>query len=44
MNAMNPIFMAPLWNDPIGLMILKYTLILMAIGIVILNKIVKIRV
>jgi tight adherence protein B len=44
MNAMNPKFMEPLWHDPIGLMIVKYTLILMAIGIVILNKIVKIRV
>jgi tight adherence protein B len=44
MNAMNPAFMAPLWTDPIGIAILKYTLALMAVGIVILAKIVKIRV
>jgi tight adherence protein B len=44
MNATNPAFMAPLWNDPLGASIVKYTLILMAIGIVILIKIVKIRV
>jgi tight adherence protein B len=44
MNAMNPKFMAPLWTDPIGLAILKYTLILMTFGIVILRKIVNIRV
>lgn len=44
MNLLNPAFMSPLWNDPIGLQILKYTLILMAIGILILRSIVRIRV
>jgi tight adherence protein B len=40
----NPEFMSPLWTDPIGISIIKYMLILMAIGAVILIKIVKIRV
>lgn len=44
MNAMNPAFMAPLWSDPMGQSIVKYTLILMATGIVIMKKIVTIRV
>jgi tight adherence protein B len=44
MNFMNPDFMSPLWTDPIGTSIIKYMLILMAIGILILMKIVKIRV
>lgn len=44
MNIANPAFMSPLWTDPIGQSIIKYTLIMMAIGILILVKIVKIRV
>lgn len=40
----NPEFMSPLWTDPIGISIIKYMLILMAIGAVILMKIIKIRV
>ena len=44
MNVMNPTFMAPLWNDPLGLAIVKYMLILMGFGVLILRKIVKIRV
>jgi tight adherence protein B len=40
----NPEFMSPLWTDPIGISIIKYMLILMAIGALILIKIVKIRV
>ena len=44
MNMTNPEFMSPLWTDPIGISIIKYMLILMAIGAVILIKIVKIRV
>lgn len=39
----NPAFMSPLWTDPIGIAILKYMLILMAIGVVLLRKIIKIR-
>ncbi len=44
MNLVNPGFMSPLWKDPIGIAIIKYMLILMAVGILILRKIVKIRV
>lgn len=44
MNLANPEFMSPLWKDPIGIAIMKYTLALMAFGILILRKIIKIRV
>ena len=44
MNLVNPKFMSPLWTDPIGIAIVKYMLILMALGVIILRKIVKIRV
>ena len=44
MNIVNPEFMAPLWNDPIGIGIIKYMLTLMAIGVLILRKIIRIRV
>ncbi|WP_211462715.1 type II secretion system F family protein [Collimonas silvisoli] len=44
MFLLNPDFMGPLWKDPIGIAIMKYTLILMAIGILILRKMIKIRV
>ena len=44
MAIMNPEFMTPLWNDPIGIAIIKYMLILMAFGVLILRKIIKIRV
>ncbi|WP_432725273.1 type II secretion system F family protein [Variovorax sp. W6] len=44
MNVFNPEFMSPLWTDPIGQMVLKYMLVLMLVGIVLLWKIVKIRV
>lgn len=44
MFLVNPDFMSPLWNDPIGISIIKYMLILMAFGAVILRKIIKIRV
>ena len=44
MYLLNPEFMAPLWTDPIGLSIIKYMLILMAFGVLILGKIIKIRV
>lgn len=43
-NIFNPEFMAPLWTDPIGQTVLKYMLVLMLVGIVLLRKIVKIRV
>jgi len=44
MNLVNPDFMSPLWNDPIGISIIKYMLILMFFGVLILRKIIKIRV
>jgi len=44
MNVFNPEFMSPLWNDPMGLTVVKYMLVMMAVGVVILRKIVKIRV
>ncbi|MDB5762858.1 MAG: tadB [Herminiimonas sp.] len=44
MNLVNPDFMAPLWKDPIGIAIINYMLVLMAFGVLILRKIIKIRV
>lgn len=44
LNIVNPKFMSPLWKDPIGISIIEYLLTLMAIGILMLRKIVKIRV
>jgi len=43
MYLVNPKFMAPLWNDPIGIAIIKYMLSLMLIGALIMRKIIKIR-
>jgi tight adherence protein B len=43
MNLANPKFMSPLWHDPIGVAIIKYTLGLMLIGILIMRKIIRIR-
>ena len=40
----NPEFMSPLWTDPIGITIIKYLLVMMAFGILVLRKIVRIRV
>jgi len=44
MNLVNPEFMSLLWTDPIGIAIIKHMLVLMAIGILILRRIVRIRV
>jgi tight adherence protein B len=44
MNLTNPEFMSTLWTDPIGISIIKYMLILMAVGTMILVKIIKIRI
>ncbi|SFC26688.1 tight adherence protein B [Polaromonas sp. OV174] len=44
MYLVNPDFMAPLWNDPIGISIIKYMLGLMVFGTFILRKIIKIHV
>ena len=43
MNLVNPEFMRPLWTDPIGHSIMKWTLGMMFVGILIMRKIVKIR-
>ncbi len=44
MNIFNPKFMSPLWTDPIGIDIVKYMLLLMAFGVLMLRAIVRIRV
>ena len=44
MSIFNPEFMDPLWQDPMGLIVVKYMLVLMAVGVLILRKIVKIHV
>ena len=44
MYAVNPKFMTPLWTDPIGVTIMKYTLGLMAAGILIMRRIIRIRI
>jgi tight adherence protein B len=43
-NLVNPEFMSPLWKDPMGIAMVKYLLCLMAIGVVVLRKITRIRV
>lgn len=44
LNIFNPKFMSPLWTDPLGQSILQYVLALMAIGVIFLVKIARIRV
>jgi tight adherence protein B len=44
LKVFNPEFMSPLWKDPIGISIIKTMLGLMAVGIAIMYKIVRIRV
>lgn len=44
MNIFNPAFMSVMWTDPIGITITQYLLVLMAVGVAVLVKIVKIRV
>lgn len=43
LNLMNPKFMSLMWTDPIGLTMIKYLLVMMAMGIVVMRKVVKIR-
>jgi tight adherence protein B len=38
----NPTFMSPLWNDPVGVTMLEVTLVLMAAGVLLLVRIVRI--
>jgi tight adherence protein B len=44
LNLMNPEFMSKLWTDPIGITMIKYLLVMMAMGILVLRRIVRIRV
>ena len=44
MYLVNPDFMAPLWHDPIGQSIIRTMLVLMAVGLLILRRIVRIKV
>ncbi|MBK0394013.1 type II secretion system F family protein [Ramlibacter algicola] len=44
LNLANPKFMSVLWTDPLGITIVKYMLVLMALGAVLMRKIVRIRV
>lgn len=44
LNIMNPQFISLLWTDPLGISMVKYLLIMMAFGILVMRKIVKIRV
>jgi tight adherence protein B len=43
MTLFNPKFMTPLWTDPIGIAIVKYMLILMLVGVIILRRIIRVR-
>lgn len=44
LTLVNPGFMTPMWNDPIGISMLKVMLTMMLIGAVLLRKIIRIRV
>jgi tight adherence protein B len=44
MNTFNPGFMAPLWTDPIGIVMLQYLLTMMVVGVVVMQKIIRIRI
>ena len=42
--AFNPRFMQPLWSDPLGLLMLKWMLGMMVVGVFLIARIVRIRV
>ena len=44
LNVFNPEFMAPMWNDPIGIALVRGMLLAMACGALLLRKIIRIRV
>jgi tight adherence protein B len=44
MNLVNPKFMGLLWTDPIGIAIVKFMLILMAFGVLVMRQIIRIRI
>lgn len=43
LNAMNPQFMSLMWTDPMGHTMIKYLLAMMALGVIVMRKIVRIR-
>lgn len=43
LQLFNPTFMGPFWSDPLGIKMLKILLTMMALGIFVLTRIVKIR-
>lgn len=44
LNIMNPQFISLLWTDPLGISMVKYLLLMMAFGIIVMRRIVKIRI
>lgn len=44
LQAFNPQFMGPMWSDPLGVQMLQSLLAMMALGLLVLRRIVKIRV
>jgi tight adherence protein B len=44
LNLANPKFMSVLWTDPMGISIVKYMLLMMAFGALVMRKIIRIRV
>lgn len=44
LQSFNPDFMSPMWNDPMGVQMVRILLGLMALGVFFLSRIVKIRV
>ncbi|HEY1231017.1 MAG TPA: pilus assembly protein TadB, partial [Ramlibacter sp.] len=44
MNLANPKFMSVLWTDPLGISIIKYMLLMMTFGALMMRKIVRIRI
>jgi tight adherence protein B len=44
MTVLDPKFMTPLWTDPMGISMLKVMLAMMALGVLVVRKIVRIRV
>jgi len=44
MNLANPKFMSVLWTDPLGISIVKYMLLMMLFGALMMRKIVRIRI
>ena len=43
LNVLNPGLMSPLFNDPIGQMLIAYSLVSMAVGALVIKKIVAVK-